>query len=68
MFALISDCKEGIIVFFYSFNLFEGPFIILISYNGFKYNSGKSLRTIVNVNLKSMQITVFLDTFPSTAV
>ena len=35
LFILISDYKEGIIVFVYSFNLFKYLFIILMSCNDF---------------------------------
>lgn len=35
LFALTSDCREGIIAFLYPFDLFEVPLIIPISCNGF---------------------------------
>lgn len=68
LFVLISDCREGIIAFFYLFDLFKSPLIIPISYNSFKYDSNKSFETIVNVNPESIQITVFSDISSNTIV
>lgn len=35
LFALTSDCREGMIAFLYPFDLFEGPLIVPISCNSF---------------------------------
>lgn len=53
-FTFKSDCKEGMIVFFYLFDLFEDLFIIPISFNSITHNSSKSFETIVNVDLESI--------------
>lgn len=68
LFVLTSDCRECTIAFFYLLDLFESLFIIPISCNGFQHCNCKSFRTIVNINLQSMWITVFLNTFPNVAI
>ena len=54
LFALTNDYREGMIAFLYPFHLFECLLIIQVSCNGFQHSGGKCLRTIVNVNPKSM--------------
>lgn len=54
LFALTSNYREGIIAFFYPFDLFDYLLIILICYNNFQYGGYKCLRTIINVDLESM--------------
>ena len=68
LFALTSDCREGMIAFFYQFDLFEGPLIIPISCNGFQHGGGKSLGIIVNVNPESMRIAIFSNTSSGAAI
>lgn len=68
VFALTSDCKEGMIAFFYPFDLFKGPLIIPISCHGFQHCGGKILKTIVNANPESMRIIVFWDTSSGAAI
>ena len=68
LFTLMSDSRESIIAFLYSFDLFEYLFIKLISYNSFQNDDNKSLEIIVNVDPKSMQITIFSNKSPNTVI
>ena len=54
-----------IVVFFYTIDLLEGSFIILIVVNGFKYESYTSLTNVkVIINLKFMYIAVIYNNSP----
>lgn len=68
LFALTSNYRKSIIAFFYLFDLFDNSLIIQMNCNGFQYGSGKKLKTTVNIDPKSMRITVFSDTFPDATV
>lgn len=65
---LTNDYKKGIIALFYLVDLFKDLLVIPISYNGFEHSDGKSLQTIVNINLESMRIIIFLDTSPGAVI
>ena len=54
LFALTSDCREGMIAFLYPDDLFEGSLIISVRCNGIQYAGGKSISVIINVNPESM--------------
>lgn len=61
----MSNCKKDIIIFFYLFNLIKDSVTIVISYNSFHHTSGKSLKIIIYVNSKFLQIILFLNIFSS---
>lgn len=65
---LTLDCRENMIAFLYSFDLFKGPLIIPVRCNDIKHISSKSIDIIVNIDLESMQIIVFSDTSSVAAV
>lgn len=68
MLALTNNYRESIIAFFYLFDLFNSLLIIQMSCNGFPYGSGKKLKTTINIDLKSIRITISSDTFPDAIV
>lgn len=46
LFTLTSNSGKSMIVFLYSFNLFKGPVIIPVGYNGFQHSGSKSSTSI----------------------
>lgn len=57
------------IVFFYSADLFKGPFVNILVSNGFQYKSSISpIEAKVIINPESMYITVISDNFPGYVV
>lgn len=60
LFAFAGNCREdSMIGFLYPFDLLKGPFIILLSCDGFQYGGIVSFFEVkVKINLKSMRIAV----------
>lgn len=68
LFVLTIHYKESKIAFFDLFNLFNCLLIILINCNSFEHDDVKSLGIIINIDLKSMQIIIFLNTSLGTII
>lgn len=60
---MINNYEKRIIAFFYLFDLFGDIIIISISCDNIQYSGNKSLKTIINNNLKYIEIIIFLNMF-----
>lgn len=63
LFAMMSDCREGIIAFLYPFDLFKGSFIITLICNNFQNGVSISFETSIRINPKFIWIILFPDMF-----
>lgn len=62
LFTVMNNCKKGMIMFFYLFDIFKDLFIILLNYNTFEYwGIIDFIRIPVIVNPKSIWIAVIFD-------